>query len=152
MLHWDLRTEQPGGLALLHHVRAGGRQDGFSDLNSGRHYCWTPFNWLRGAITFVLNREAEWSTKWRRPLRLQVESFKTGRRSSWLLLIYYKGICRCCELPSISRVKQNCILIRQFIPCTQARSDHCCQMHSKCMWRKQSVWWLFIVIYQKETF
>lgn len=71
---------------------------------------------IYGAITLVHRRDAEWNNKWRRPLTIRVESFEVGRWSGWLVLIYYKGIFMLFELPSISHVNQNGILIRQFIP------------------------------------
>lgn len=100
---------------------------------------------IYGAITPV----HKWENKWLRPLTIQVESFEVGRWSSWLVLIYYKGIFMLFELPSISHVNQNGILIRQLIPYTHAHTNHSCKTNSKRIWRKYYMWWLlqfFVVV------
>lgn len=86
-------------------------------------------------ITLVPKREAEWNNKWRRPLVIQVESLKVGRWSGWLAVMNCKDIFMLFESPSISHVKQNCILLRQIIPYTHAHANHSHQTNSKRVWR-----------------
>lgn len=143
-LHWERCTqEQPGRLDSKHVMweQRKGRSDFYFRTLVGtvvkRHLI--QIYW---AITLVCKREAEWNNKWRRPLAIQVESFKVGRWSGWLVLIYYKGIFVLFESPSIGHVKQNGILVRQFIHYAHAHTNHSCQTNSKCIWRKYGMWCL----------